>query len=232
MPVLILADAEGGQEVQVEGPVAIGRHQLRRRRAQTKALPHHMGRHPETRPYLLRAVALLVRQLAEGLELVGGVHGLAGDVLVEADLMGIVQDVHDHLDRMGLLDRLALHQHPQGLTTPLPDGDEIIPRRRALPVPLDLDHRRLKHALDPDRGRQRLDSRRRMPDLPGIPRGRLEPVQRDFDLRAMRGLRNRPGFGIGRGGLNIMSSHVCLLWARVAGTRKARLKPCPSARPG
>ncbi|MNE94936.1 hypothetical protein D3C80_1929590 [compost metagenome] len=81
-----------------------------------------MGQHPEARADLLRAVALLPCQPAEGLELVGRVHGLAGDVLVEADLMGVVQGIDDHLDRMGPLDGLALHQHPQGLPPPLPDG--------------------------------------------------------------------------------------------------------------
>ncbi|MNS85375.1 hypothetical protein D3C72_1192390 [compost metagenome] len=179
MPVLILADAEGGQEVQGERPLAVGRHQFRGRCAQPQALPHHMGRHPETRADLLRAICPLLRQLAESLELIGGMHGLAGDVLVETDLMGVVQSVHHHLDQMGRLDRLALHQHPQRLTTPLPDGHKVGARRRALPIPLDLHHGRLKHALGPDRGRKRLDSRRRVPDLPSVPRGRLEPVQRD-----------------------------------------------------
>ena len=44
------------------------------------------------------------------------------------------------------------------------------------------------------------------------------------------------GAVLNRGGSHPLSFHhslpVCLFWPRVADTRKARLKPCPSARPG
>lgn len=44
------------------------------------------------------------------------------------------------------------------------------------------------------------------------------------------------GAVLNRGGSHPLSFHqslpVRLRWARFAGTRKARLKPCPSARPG
>ncbi|MNT60294.1 hypothetical protein D3C72_1978660 [compost metagenome] len=71
--------------------------------------------------------------------------------------MGVVQGVHHHLDQVGPLDRLALGQQPQRLPPSLPYGDQVAAGRRALPVPLDLHHGRLEHALGADRGRQRLD---------------------------------------------------------------------------
>lgn len=80
-----------------------------------------MGRHPEPGADLLGAVALLNGEPLEGLELVGGMHGLAGHVLIEADLVGVVLGVHDDPNRMGPLDRLALGQQPKSLTTPLAD---------------------------------------------------------------------------------------------------------------
>ena len=227
LPVLIRADAEGHQLVQGQRPVPIGRHQLRRRRAQPEPLAHHMGRHSEPGADLFGSVALLGGEPLEGLELVGGVHGLTGHVFVEADLVGVVLGVHDDPHRMGPLDRLALGQQPQPLTAPFADGHEVVPGRNALPVPLDLDHGRLQHPLGLDGGREGLDGRRAVRGLPGVPRRGLEPVQRHDHLRAVL---RRGRFGLG--GLGGLSSHVCLLWAWVAGTRTARLKPCPSARPG
>ena len=229
----VLADAEGGQLVQRQGALPVGRHQFRRRRPEPQPLAHHMGRHPEPGADLFGAVALLHGEPLEGFELIGRMHGLAGHVLVEADLVGVVLGVHDHPHRMGPLDRLALGQQPQALTPPLADADEIVPGRGAFPVPLDLDHGRLQHPLGLDGGREGLDGRQAVRRLPRILRRGLEPVERHDQFRAVlcrsrrcrRCRRNRGGFG----GL---SSHVCLLWAWVAGTRTARLKPCPSARPG
>jgi len=213
--------------VQRQRPGPIGGHQFRRRRSQPQPLAHDLRRHPEPGADLLGAVALLLGQPPEGLELIGGVHGLAGDVLVEADLMGVIVCVHDHADRVGPLDRLPLGEQPQGLTTPLADGDEVVSGRLSFAVRLDLDHGRLQHPLHLDRGRQRLDGRRRMRGLPRIPRRGLELIEGDEHLRAM--LRRGRFDG---GGFDGLGGHVCLLWARVADTRTARLKPCPSARPG
>jgi hypothetical protein len=110
LTVLIRADAEGHQLVERQRPFPIGGHQLRRRRSQPKALPHHLSRNPEPGADLFRSVALLHGEPLEGLELVGGMHGLAGDVLVEADLVGVILRVHDDPHRMGPFDRLALGQ--------------------------------------------------------------------------------------------------------------------------
>ncbi|MNT36554.1 hypothetical protein D3C72_1726480 [compost metagenome] len=154
--------------------------------------------------------------------------------------MGVVQGIDRHLHRMGPLDRLALGEQPQRRPPPLADGDEVGARRNAVLTAFDFDYRRLQHPLGPYGRRQRLDGLLRVLHLPGVPGRGLQPVQRDHYLRAVTRFRKR-GIAQVRGGgvsrrhgerLDGMSSHVCLLWARVAGTRKARLKPCPSARPG
>ncbi len=217
LPVLILADAEGHQLVQGQRPGPIGRHQFRRRRAQPQPLTHDMGRHPEPGADLLGAVTPLFGEPLEGLELVGGMHGLARHVLVETDLVGVVLGVHDAAHRMGPLDRLALGQQPQPLTAALADGHEVVPGRNALPVPLDLDHRRLQHSLGLDGGREGLDGRRAVRGLPRILRRGLEPVQRHDHLRAML---RRGRFG--RGGLGGLSSHVSASFGQGLQAREPR----------
>ncbi len=225
LPVPVLADAEGGQLVQGQRPLPVGGHQLRRRRPQPQPLAHDLGGDPEPRPDLLGAVALLLGEAFEGLELVGGMHGLAGDVFIEADLMGVIVGVHDDPDRMGPLDRLALDQHAQRLPPPFADADEVGAGRGALPVPFDLHHGRLQHPLGPDRRRQRLQRRRRMPHLAGVARRSLEPVQRHGDLRPVHRLLNRlHSGGVSRrrnGGVSGLSLHVCLLGSGFAGARRA-----------
>ena len=234
LALLILADAEGHQLVQRQRPVAIGRHEFGRRRPEPQPLTDRLRGHPEAGADLLGTIAPLVREPLEGLELIGRVHGLAGDVLVQTDLVSVIFRIDRHLDRMGPLDRLALDQQPQGLAPPLPDGDEVGAGRGAVLAALDLDHGRLQHPLDLDGGGQRLDPGLGVLHLPGVLRRRLQPVQRNHDLRAVSRLLIRCGRGgvSRRTGLGGLSSHVCLLWAWVAGTRTARLKPCPSARPG
>ena len=109
-------------------------------------------------------------------------------------------------------------------------------RLRLLRIDLHLHHGRLQHPLGLDRRGQRLDGRLGMLHLPGVLLRRLQQIERHEDFRAVHRLLIRSGRGgVSRRrdtGLSGLSSHVCLLWARVAGTRKARLKPCPSARPG
>ena len=64
-----------------------------------------------------------LRQLLERLALVGGVHVLARDVLIEADFVRIVRGIDDAADRLGLLDLLALHPEKLGKPPALTDGD-------------------------------------------------------------------------------------------------------------
>ena len=69
--------------------------------------PQRSG-HAEPRADFLRAIALRLGQLAEPLELVGGVHRGAGYVFVEADFGGIVGRIQPAAHRLGFLDLLAL----------------------------------------------------------------------------------------------------------------------------
>ncbi|MGY3533859.1 hypothetical protein ACVISU_006627 [Bradyrhizobium sp. USDA 4452] len=75
--------------------VAIELHQFGRNRAQSQALPYHMRGHAEASRDLLRTEPALVRELSERLELVGRMHALPGDVLVQADLVRIVRGIDD-----------------------------------------------------------------------------------------------------------------------------------------
>src|SRR5229473_3150296 len=82
-----------------------------------------MRRYAEASGDFLRAKAAFLRELLEGLELVGGIHVLAGDVLIEADFVRIVRGIDDAADRLGLLDLLALHPEKLGKPPALTDGD-------------------------------------------------------------------------------------------------------------
>ena len=182
LPGMVLGDGKGHQLVKRQIAVAIDLHQLGRDRAQAQALPHHMRRHAEPGGDFLRAKTAFLRQLLERLELVGGMHVLAGDVFVEADFVRIVRGIDDAADRLGLLDLLALD--PQKLRQPaaFADGDEIEPGRRAVRIQFRLDDKVLQNALGGDAGRIGLDRRLAVRRLAGVVRGLLELVERNETL--------------------------------------------------
>ena len=107
LPGMILGDRKGHQLVERQITVAVDLHQLGGDRTQAKALPHHMRRHAESGGDFFRAETAFLRQLLEGLELIGGVHVLARDVFVEADFVRIVRGVDDTADRLGISLRLT-----------------------------------------------------------------------------------------------------------------------------
>ncbi len=112
-----------------------------------------MRRHAEPGGDFLRAETAFVRQLLEGLELIGGMHVLARDVLIEADFVGVVGGIDDAADRLGLLDLLALDAQQLRQPPALPDGDEIEPGRRTFRIQFRLDDKVLQNALRGDAGR-------------------------------------------------------------------------------
>src|SRR5882757_7958957 len=124
---MILRNSEGHQLVQRQIAFAVDLHQLGRDRAQPQALPHHMWCHAEPGGDFYRAEPAFVGELFERLELVGRMHVLARDVLIEADLVGIVRGVDDAADRFGLLYLLALDTEKLRQPAAFADGDEIEP---------------------------------------------------------------------------------------------------------
>jgi len=118
-----------------------------------------MGRHAEPRGDFLRAETPFFGELLERLELVGGMHVLARDILVQADFVGVVRRVDDAADRFGLLDLLALD--PQKLRQPaaFADGDKIEPGGRAVRIQFRFDDKILQDAFGGDAGRIGLDRR-------------------------------------------------------------------------
>ena len=84
---VIVADGESHQAIERHFALAVERDQLRTDTRQLEALPHHLNRHAEPRGDILVA-HLLIGQRLEGVELVGGMHGLADFVFGKADLAG------------------------------------------------------------------------------------------------------------------------------------------------
>jgi hypothetical protein len=77
----------------MKAAIAIDLHQFRGDSPQPQALPHDVRRYPKTGRDFFRAETAFVCELLERLELVGGVHVLAGDVFVEADFVRIVRGI-------------------------------------------------------------------------------------------------------------------------------------------
>ncbi len=246
---MVLADREGHQLVETQGFLTIKRHQLGADGAQPHPLPHGVRRHAEPGGDLLGAPTLLVAQGLEGLELVRRVHVVAGDVLVQGDFEGIVGGVDDAADRLVLPDGPALGQQGQGKAAPLADGDEVAAGRLARRVRLGLHGGIVDQGLGRDAARQGLDGLQAVRGLPGVPGRLLQPVQRYLQhhpARVRRGGARRPGGRFGGGyrrgverfgdicgdlGRPLALAHGGLPFG-YGCRRKARLQPCPSARPG
>ncbi len=173
---MILGDGKGHQLVERQTAIAVSLHQLGRDRAQAQALPHHMRRHAEPRGDLLRAIPAFLRQLLEGLELVGGMHVLARDVFVETDLVRVVRRVDDTADRLGLLDLLALDAEKLRQPAAFANGDEIATCHLAIPIMLRFHHKVLQHPFRGDTGRERFNRRLAVRRLPRVLRRFLQLV--------------------------------------------------------
>ena len=182
LPGVVLADGEGHQLVEGYLLGAIGGHQDRADRAKAQPPLYQGRRDAEPRPDLLGAPPLGVRQLAEGLELVGGMHGETGDVFVETDLEGVIVGVEQAADGLGLGQTFAFGQEPQGQPTAFANGNEVITRLLAFTIAFGLDHGRLQHPLGGDGGGERLDVGCGVRGPPRIARGLLEPVEGDEDF--------------------------------------------------
>jgi len=219
LPGVVLADREGHHLVEVEVARPVEAHQDRADGAQPKPLAHHLGRNAEPGADFFARETPLLREPPERLELVGRVHARPCDVLVQANLMRIIRQVHDTADGVGLPDLLALGAQQQREAAPLPDGDEIAAGRRARLVRFGLHHRSLEDTLHGDASGQGLDVGLGVGGPPRIARRLLQPVERDFDDVAV--LVND---------LDLLG-HGKTPWG-MGCRRKARLRPCPSARPG
>ena len=92
-----------------------------------KALPHHLRRHAKPGRDLFRAKTAFVRELLERLELVGGMQVSPGDVLVEADFVGVVRGIDDAADRLRLPDLLPLDAQKLRQPPALTDRHKIEP---------------------------------------------------------------------------------------------------------
>ena len=158
-------------------------------------------------------------QVVKGLKLVGRMHGGAGDVFVETDLLRVALGVDQTRDHVALGDLLSLRQQPQRQPTSLPDGHQPKAGHCAGRVALGLDHRLLQETLGCDARGQGFDGLWAVSRLARVARRLLELVEGDFDLGARDDLDWRH------------LGHDDLLGVRVAGAQ-ARLRPCPSARPG
>lgn len=81
---MVLGDGKGHQLVERQIAVAVDLHQLGRDSTQAQALPHYVRCHAEPGSNLLRTETAFVRELLEGLELVGGMKslGYASSVLL------------------------------------------------------------------------------------------------------------------------------------------------------
>lgn len=127
--------------------------------------------------------------------LVGRMHRLARDVLVQADFMRIVDLVDDAADRLGLLDLLAFHAKELRQPAALACADEVEAGFRPLTVKLRLNHKVLQDALGGDAGRIGFDDRLGVRRLARIVGRLLQLVQRNENFRAARaggsGLRAR-----------------------------------------
>ena len=216
LPGMVVGDREGHElvETQVLGPAKVD--QARTEIGQPQALANHPGADAEPRGDFLGAPALALVKVAEGFELVGGMHGRAGDVFVQADLPGVQLGFNHAGDGAGLADDLAQRQQLHRLPAPLADGDQPEAGRLAAVVEFRFDDRLLQHLLGRDACRQRLDGLGAVRGLAGVPGRGLELVEGNVDL----GARDDLNFG-----------HDDLLWG-LGCQAHARLTPCPSARPG
>ncbi|GAB1715803.1 MAG: hypothetical protein NTAFB05_08450 [Nitrobacter sp.] len=158
LPHMVLGDGEGHQLVERQPAVTIDLHQLGADRAKPKPLLHHMRGDTEARRDFFRSPSARFRKLAERLELVGGVHGRARDVLVKADLKRVVRRVDDAANGFRLLDLLALRAQQLRQPAAFPDGDEIAAGQLAALVTLRLHHEVLQDAFGRDAGRTRMNS--------------------------------------------------------------------------
>lgn len=215
---VVLADGEGHQLVEGQGVEAIGRHQHGADRAEAQPPPHEGRGDAEAGPDLLGAPALGLGQVAEGLELVGRMHGEAGDVFVETDLEGVVGGVEQAANGLGLRQPLALGQNAQGQPPSFADGDEIAAGFHAVVVAFGLDHGRLQHALDGDGGGERLHVGRRVRRLARVARRLPEPVEGDEDL--LRAL----------GGTGLVDGHGIAPWGWGAGAKPPEPLPVGETR--
>ena len=91
---VIVADGERHEAVERHFALAVERNQLRADTRQLEPLPHHLNGHAEPRGDILVA-HLLIGQRLEGVELVGGMHGLADFVFGKADLCRVF-----HIERV------------------------------------------------------------------------------------------------------------------------------------
>ena len=159
LPCVILGDGEGHQLVERQAAITIDLHQPRADRAEPKPLAHDMRGDAKAGGDFFRAPSAMFRKLTERLELVGGVHGRARDILVKADFERIVRRVDDAADTLRFLDLLALHAQQLRQPAAFPDGDEIEAGRPFLRVKLRLHHEVLQDALGGDAGRIGFDLR-------------------------------------------------------------------------
>ncbi|MNL24522.1 hypothetical protein D3C87_1459570 [compost metagenome] len=186
-----------------------------------------MSRNPEPGGNLFRVPSAIVRKLAEPLELIGGVHGFAGDVLVKADFRRVVLGIQNAADGFGLLDLLALN--PQQLRQPpaFADGHKIASGRLAFRVRLRLHHQILQHSLGADAGGQSLDVGFAVRGLAGVLGRPLQLVQGHVQHRAVF---DGGGFGNCGGRFDGVSHGLDPHWLGLE--RSAALQPWPSPRPG
>ena len=99
---VIVADGESHEAIERHFALAVERNQLRADTRELEPLPHHLNRHAEPRGDIFVA-HLLIGQRLEGVELVGGMHGLADFVFGKADLCRVFH-----------IERVARHEKIEG----------------------------------------------------------------------------------------------------------------------
>ncbi|WP_348649503.1 hypothetical protein [Phenylobacterium sp. NIBR 498073] len=139
-----------------------------------------VARHPSAG----RLVGLDADKDGAPVKLVGRMHGGAGDVFVETDLLRVALGVDQTGDHAALGDLLSLRQQPQRQPASLPDRHEPEAGHCAGRVALRLDHRLLQETLGCDARGQGFDGLWAVSRLASIARRLLEFVEGDFDLGA------------------------------------------------